>query len=162
MSTAKKVRKILFRIILSCMIALIMSPYFLMLVNPLRRPQSMLTNYVLRLAPVGTDMYDVLAIIENHRGWNTRGINYSSGFRHPRPSTVVPDWRDAPLLPSGWTLTEWNNVMVGDKSIRVRGRHWPASYPVVGLLMNTVVTIYWGFDADGKLIEVFVTQSSAQ
>ena len=50
--------------------------------------------------------------------------------------------------------------IVGDKSIAVwAGDYWPASLPLVGVFFRTSVSIFWGFDEDGKLIEIYARQS---
>ena len=105
----------------------------------------MATDYVLRLTPIGMDMEEVISIVENHRNWSIRSINYEWGFSHP-------------LHASG--------SIVGEKSITAWGHpagsgYWPAPIPVpiYGWFFRTVVSIFWGFDEDGKLIEIYVRQS---
>ena len=148
MKTLKKIKKLLLWTLLICIIALVLSPYFLMLVNPMRRPESMATNYILRLTPLGTDMEEVISIVENHRSWNIAWIRHDRGFPHPQPHTITPRPEERPFI-------------VGDKSIRVdAGRFWPADIqPIMGLFMETIVSIFWGFDENGRLTEVYVWKS---
>jgi len=115
-----------------------------MIRNPMRRPSSMPTNYVLSLTPLGTHIDDVISIVENHRDWIVERTDREQGFVHPAPHTIRP-------LSEGWP------VVVGDKSIRVRSE----PYRPFGLLTRTVVAVHYGFDADGYLIEVYVWRSSS-
>jgi len=116
-----------------------------MIPNPMRRPHGMATNYILRLTPIGMDINEVLYIIEGHRNWHIGTPNFERGFLRP------PDV---------------SSSRVGEKSITARGHplgsgYWPAPIPVPiwPWFFRTIVSIYWGFDADGKLIEVYVHQS---
>ena len=109
----------------------------------MRRPNPMPTNYVLSLTPLGTHIDDVISIVENHKDWNISMINRERGFVHPTPHDIRP-------LSEGWP------IIIGDKSIIV-----DAGYYRVGLLSRTVVSIHYGFDTDGYLVEVFVWRSTA-
>ena len=138
----KSKKGLLTKVILCCLIVLIISPYLLMLVTPMRRPESMSTNYVLRLTPIGMDMEEVIKIVENHRNWSIAWISYERGFPHPR-------------------IVSAGTYIVGDKSMRVNMRSfWPANMPLVGLFMEMIVSIFFGFDEDGKLTDVYVWKSS--
>ena len=107
----------------------------------------MATNYVLRLTPIGMDMDEVIRIVRNHRNWDIAWTSHESGFSHPQ-LRYITDVRNEGLH------------IIGDKSIRVdAGRFWPADIPIMGLFMETMASIFWGFDEDGKLIEVYVWRS---
>jgi len=128
------------KIIICCVLAFVMFRIIPILANPMRRPETMSTNYVLNLTPIGTDMEDVIDILEGHRNWHINSPNFERGFRHPLDDSIV-----------------------GEKSITARGHpsgsgFWPAYMPIYGWLLRTTVSIFWGFDEDGKLIEVFVRQ----
>ena len=147
----KNIKKRLLKIIICCALCcvpvLLVLPYILMLVNPMRRPEPMVTSYVLRLTPIGTDMEEVIRTVENHRNWRVWWINYDRGFSHPRPHTITPYPEEYPFV-------------VGDKSMRVEvGRVWPTNTPVLGYFMEMIVSIFWAFDEDGRLIEVYVWRS---
>jgi len=143
-----KVIKLLLCAALFFILALIVLPFILMLVNPMRRPEAMAKNYVLRLTPLGMDIEEVVGIVENHRNWRITQVSYEWGFPHPRPHTLIP-------IPEEWPY------VVGDMSIRVdMDRFWPTNVPIVGFLMETIVTIFWGFDANGVLTDVYVWSSS--
>ena len=104
--------------------------------NPLRRPQEHIKNEILKLTPIGTSMEDVIKIIQSKRQWEIDYISHEHGYR--RPGT--PDIPDIAL--GGETI-------VGEKSIRV----------FVGEYRNifiTSVTIFWGFDKNSKLVEIYV------
>jgi len=124
-------------------LAMIMVYTIPMIWNPMRRPNPMPTNYVLNLTPLGTHIDDVINTVENHRDWRVERINLEQGFVDRRRSSSEGGWR--------------NPVIIGNKSVRVR----VPPYRPVGLLSQTVVAIYYGFDADGYLIEVFVFRSTA-
>jgi len=101
----------------------------------------MVRNHILRLTPIGTNMNDVIEVIDANENWRIWQISYEWGFEHPRGSVIDP-------------------VFIGDKFIRVyAGRYWPAMVPVGGFLMETSVSIFWGFDEDGELIEVSVLKA---
>ena len=112
-----------------------------MIYNPVRRPRFMVRNHVLRLTPMGTHIDDAAAIIEGIGGWRMARVNYERGFLLPAPSDPFGD-------------------AVGYMSIRVWARpYWPGNLPIIGLLAQTSTSIFWGFDADGKLTDVYVWKS---
>ncbi len=104
--------------------------------NPLRWSQGHIRNNTLKLTPIGTSMENVVKIIESKEKWKIDNINYERGYR--RPGTPNP--ADAAL---------GRETIVGEKSIRV----------LIGEYRNiftTSVTVFWGFDENGKLIDVYV------
>jgi len=103
-----------------------------MIDNPIRRPSTIALNYVLRITPVGTHIDDVIGIVENHRDWRIRDINRERGFFHPLPP--------AP-----------SSSIVGEQSIIVHLQY--IFIVVVG------VSIFYAFDADGYLTEVYMRRS---
>lgn len=108
--------------------------------EPIRMPRFMVRNHVLRQTPMGMHMDDVIEVIEGNSNWRIAFISYESGF-------VLPTSGD-----------RFNTT--GDKSIRVwAGEYWPSSVPIMGLMMETAVSIFWGFDADGNLTDVYVWKS---
>lgn len=96
--------------------------------NPLRKSEDGIRKNILAITPLGTEFVDVLSIISKEK-WEIRYVSESKGFYHQgmRPSKVV-----------------------GDKSIQV----FLGSYQ--GLPFKASVVVYWGFDADGKLIDIWV------
>ena len=112
-----------------------------MIADPIRRPRPMVRNYVLRLTPMGTDIDEVVRILENVEGWTIMFVDYNLGFTLP----TAPNPYD---------------TAIGNQSIRVfAGNYWPSNFPIIGLIQWTTVSIFWGFDEDGKLIEVYVRKS---
>jgi hypothetical protein len=96
--------------------------------NPLRRSPEYLRAYVLELTPLGSEFEHVLCVIDDN-GWVARFVNESSGFVHQeiRPLTVI-----------------------GEKSIRAS----LGDYQDIPFEAN--VTVFWGFDAEGKLLDIWV------
>jgi len=139
------IKKIIFMTLIVLIVLIIFIPYILMFFNPVRRPSELSRNYILRLTPIGMDMDDVIEILDGYRDWHINTPNYERGFSHPLHSS--------------------GNI-VGVKSITAWGHpsgggFWPAPIPIpiYGWFFRTVVSISWGFDEDGKLIDVFVRQS---
>ena len=148
MKMFKKFRKYILLVIISFAGIVIISPLVLMVSNPMHRPEPMIRDYVLRLTPKGMSMEDAIAVIENNDACGPPSISYNSGFAHPMHN--APGWPVSPL--TGVSIVE-----IGDKSIRVvDGPFRPSSIPIMGLILQTRVSIFWGFDEDGKLIEVYV------
>ena len=128
------------------LIILLFWPLIPMVFNPMRRPQSLIRRHVLMLTPIGMSMENVLMVIENNDQWGNPSVNYETGFPHPRHN--VPGWPVSPL--TGISI-------VGDQSIRVFVEPYrPSNVPILGLFAETRVTIFWGFDENGNLIEVYV------
>ena len=121
-------------------IVCILLPVTLMIINPMQRPAFMIRNQVLSLTPIGTHIDDVIIVIESNENWHWNGHISGAGFRCYRQQ-------------------RW----IGERSIRAGcGAHWPSAIffrPIMGLLTETSTTIFWGFDEDGKLIDVYVHQS---
>jgi len=111
-----------------------------MIYNPMRRPASMIRNHILRHTPIGTCIDEVIKVIENNERWGIPSVNRSSGFIVQ--GVGVPNLRAF--------------TVVGDQSIQTR----PEIYNVI-LFHERRTRIFWGFDEDGKLIQVFVSSSFA-
>ena len=141
-SKIKRMLKIAFWLVM----LILFFPVLLIPFNPMRRPQPYLTNHILRLTPIGMCIDDVIAVVENNNHWGRPSVSRTSGFVHPR--RYVPGW---PVF----SLT--GTSIIGDKSVQVFVNPLrPSSIPVFGLLMETSMTIFWGFDEEGKLIEIYV------
>ena len=115
-----------------------------LLTNLARRPRGMIRNYILRVTPIETSIEDVIEIIESRDDWGIANVDYERGFspysfRGP-PPVGQPD------IPR-----------IGEKSIIVNIGSYRAWY---GWFLHTGVSVSWGFDADGKLIEVHVRKVS--
>ena len=119
-----------------------------MIANPMRRPHAIATNYVWRLTPVGTHIDDVIEVIENRGDWRIHGISREGGFAHPRLRGPDHGWPESPTT---------GHAIVGEQSIRAHPEVYRAWYK---LFIPTRVSIFWGFDADGYLLEIFVWKDS--
>ena len=113
-----------------------------MILNPARRPDNMVRNYLLNLTPLGTNISDVINIVEGRNDWDVRRIDHERGF-------TVTNF----ALPGG----DPNRVIVvGEMSVRVHigttRLVWHAWPP----LINWFVEAFWGFDESGNLIEIRV------
>ena len=106
-----------------------------MIYNPMRRTSPMIRNYILRHTPIGMWIDEVMEVIECHQTWGVPSVNRNSGF--------IIQGSGVPSLPLF--------SVVGYKSIQTR----PERYSVP-LFHERGIRIFWGFDDDGKLIEVFV------
>ena len=133
---------LLITILLIAILAELLVPVVL---NPMRRPAPMIRNHVLRLAPIGTCIEDVIEIVENNERWGAPIINRESGFSHPRG--IVPDWPVGELRAVS---------IVGNQNIRTSAERYSNWLIRLLLLGERSVRIFWGFDEDGKLIEVYV------
>ena len=115
---------------LICLIIFVVAFIAFIFSNPLRRPVGVIRNDILKLTPIGSDMDDVLSVINRKvrsDGWRIMNISHISGYAdYSRPGSPT----------------------VGAKRIVVHmGRSrtgWIA------------VTVSWGFDEEGKLIDVYV------
>lgn len=101
---------------------------FLVFSSPLRQSEERIREDILMMTPLGSKFEYVLSILSKEK-WEIRYVSESKGFYH---QGVIP--------PKG----------VGDKSIKA----FLGSYQ--GLPFKASVVVYWGFDADGKLIDIWV------
>ncbi len=127
-------KTMIYTLIVLSVIVLIVA--IILLLNPLRRSQEQIKNDILKLTPMGTSMEDVIKIIESKKQWEIDYISHEHGYR--RPGT--PEYSDIAL---------GRETIVGEKSIRV----------LVGEYRNifiTSVTVFFGFDKNSKLIEIYV------
>lgn len=134
------------RVILLLLICLVLVTIIQLLVNPMRRPVSSARNHLLRHTPIGTDMQDVIAFIDSRSDWEIGFICHERGFRHPNPGFIPGQFTDEELR---------NPIVIGNQSIRVFAGRYLAWYKLM-FLVPTDVSIFWGFDEDGKLIEIHV------
>jgi len=109
-----------------------------MIYNPMRRPAPLIRLHILRHIPIGTCIEEAVEVIENNERWGAPVINRYSGFWHP---TLFVDG------PDGSRIT----AIIGEQSVQA----WPEIYNVP-LFHERRVRIFWGFDEEGKLMEVFV------
>ena len=116
---------------------------FSMIFNPLRRPAPMIMNHILRHTPIGMEMEEVIRIIENNERLGSPIINRDGGFSHPNPRA------------SPWDYSERvGALIIGSKSVQTR-HAYDVSLLVFGFLTRNA-RVLWGFDENGKLIDVYV------
>lgn len=108
-----------------------------MIYSPMRRPESMVRNHILRHTQIGMSMEEVIEIIENRGNWGNPIINRSNGFLHP---TLFVDGPDGSRT----------RAIIGEQSIQSRHRYSIPLFP------DRSIRVFWGFDESGKLIEVYV------
>lgn len=97
----------------------------------LRRPVSMIENSLLRLAPIGSSTDDVLRAVEA-KGWE-HSVVRNVGFLKQKAMHHA--------------------AVVGSSSLE-------AHLGDYGVFFRTSVDAYWGFDRDGRLLEVWVWKTT--
>jgi len=122
---------------LCAVLVIILVVFIAIFSNPLRWSDAYVRNHVLKLTPIGMSMEDVIVVIEGQEAWETRYIDYESGYLSRGP--LVPD---RPVSFSGYSI-------IGEKSIRALVGEYK-------YLLVTSVTVFWGFDENSELIEVEV------
>ncbi|MBQ7012194.1 MAG: hypothetical protein IJN63_10855 [Clostridia bacterium] len=100
------------------------------LFNPLRRSAEQITEDILELTPIGSSMEDVIRVIESKKSWEWSGEVYPFGFlKQPPP----PEERTEVGVQSiDVFLGDYRNIFV------------------------TSVTVFWAFDENSVLIDVWV------
>jgi len=83
---------------------------------------------------------EAIEVIGSNGQWGDPVINRSSGFFHP-----------AGIVPGGWPVSEVTGVsIIGDQSVQACYRY------NIPLFLDRIVRIFWGFDENGELIDVYV------
>lgn len=96
----------------------------------LRRSPTSIRESVLSLAPLGSSPETIMALVKKE-GWKSQGFNTRSGFLKQEPPS--------------------KSEVIGTSHIQASlGHHW--TFP----FLRTDVTAYWGFDKDGRLIDVWI------
>lgn len=121
-------------IIVGILLALLTIP---MIFNPMRRPAPLIRHHVLWRTPIGMCIEEVIEIIENNERWGRPIINRESGFRNPSLSVDGADGRPT-------------SATIGEQSVQTNHRYG------IPLFLDRSVRIWWGFDENGKLIDVYV------
>jgi hypothetical protein len=119
--------------ILISIILIILMAVMIVLSNPHRKSEERIRKAMLELTPIGTSMENVIKLIESHKKWKIKKTSYEHGYG-------IDKWG---------TPGENRNIYIGVKSIKV----YLGCY---GIIINTSVTVYWGFDEDGNLIDIAV------
>ncbi|MDR2650343.1 MAG: hypothetical protein LBB94_11610 [Clostridiales bacterium] len=155
MSAFKRLKITPMRVLLIILLGIVIVTFIPMVFNPIRRPQKMVRNYILRLTPIGTHIDDVVKFIESKQEWTVLYINYKMGYAHL--GEPIPGW---PVITrtipgSDGSITTRRTSIIGDKSIRAYLGEYYAWYT---LGYHTAVSVFWCFDKGGKLIEVYVSK----
>jgi len=146
MKDIKKQRSfpIIFLVILTFLALTIIIP---MVTTPMRRPETMFRNYILRITPMGTNIEDVIHVIENTDDWGGAFVCYEFGFSPRDPGHFGPHGLEG--------IPELSRIGEMSVSSHMGVHHaWYRWFP----LMEFSVTVFWAFDEDGKLIEVFISR----
>ena len=109
-----------------------------LLVNPLLRSNEGIRRYMLKSTPIGMSMEDVVRIIGDNTNWRITETN-DTGY------TLING------IPSFFprNLPSSTGTIVGEKSLRV----YIGDYRIFFI---TSVEVYYGFDAELKLIDITV------
>jgi hypothetical protein len=110
--------------------------------NPLRKSETYIREYLLKLTPLGTDMDDVIDIIKAKNKWKIFYVDNSIGYY------LSPNGR-----PSEGARVYPETSIVGKKSIRV-------VLGIYGLVFKTGVSAYYGFDEMNLLIEISIKKDT--
>ena len=118
---------------LICLFAVALSVVMFILSNPILRPYIVVRNEILQLTPIGMDIVDVLAIINEKAetdDWSTRGGGIEGGEGRFRGQDFgFPE------------LKEERGIVVSTE------RHWDS---------RIALNVAWGFNGEGKLIKIYV------
>ncbi|MFT5129733.1 MAG: hypothetical protein ACI8W8_003362 [Rhodothermales bacterium] len=106
--------------------------------NPLRRPTREIEKKLTRLTPLGSDKDDVIQAIRDKFGEDV--VSYAGGFERVHAASTER---------RGWS------EVVGSSSLKV----YLGEYRWFILLGVTSVTVFWAFDEDDRLIEVWVRKT---
>ena len=149
----KKVKKIMIYISLG-LLAIIMIPaafFGLRIVfdlgNPLRQSAEQIREDILELTPIGMSMdeaVEALTTIGNERNWGHVSVNHGRG--------VLYDELGFPSRPEDRALNR--RTIIGEHSIR-------ASIGGYQNFFRTFVVVWWAFDENAELIEIYVKKQIA-
>jgi len=124
------IKKIIICILIT-ILAIIIAAVTLTLLTPSRRSVEKIKKDILKLTPIGSSMEHVKKIINEYDTWELMYISTTSGFLKQDASKPI--------------------TVIGEQSIRVfMGEHYDL------FIFTTSVCIFWGFDGDGKLIDVWI------
>jgi hypothetical protein len=131
-------RKKIMVILLSFLCFVVLVTIIPMVMHPYRRPQGMVRNHILRITPIGTDIEDVIDILQSRDDFGLLHIDFEGGFR------ASPAERHVGIEDMGEML-----VSTGLGVYRNAWHTWPP-------FITQTVGASWIFNEDGKLIEVLI------
>ena len=114
-----------------------------MITQPYRRPRRMARNRILQITPLGTSIEDVIKILEERDEFKHIHVDFENGFSLSGHSPPPREGRVS------------NVPRVGEMHVRVPLGGYRVWY-VMLFLADVRVSAAWGFDSDGKLIEIHV------
>ena len=114
-------------LLFSCILTTVTIIIIIFLLNPLWQPAPLIRANMLNLTPKDTSMEEVIRVIKEN--WEWEGYIADVGYLR---QDVTP------------------RVRIGEKSIKV----FQGKYPFV--IFYTYVTVYYGFDENDKLIDIWV------
>ena len=134
---------------LIALLVIIVVAVLVSLSNPLRKSQEEIRGNMLKLTPVGMSMEDVLKVIESNKKWETMYVSHEHG------------------IPQGELGKA--GTPIGEKSIRAHIGEYTGKWYFDGNILHTIyiaslkeyVDVFWAFDEDSKLIEIYVVKSAA-
>ncbi len=109
-------------------LALISILILITIINPIRWPRPLIEIYINTITPTGTSFEDVMSEVES-RDWAISHSSQTQGFYDQRANP---------------------NKVVGNMSIRASLGDYQ------GFPLKTNVTVFWGFDKSGALIDTWV------
>ena len=118
-----------------------------MISNPLRWPEAIIKTKLLLDNPLGTSMTEVSSYIKK-KGWAIRHVDEKQGFFFQKKPCDLNN--GAKLVRN---MFGYDDCIVGSKSIRASlGNYWA--------IFITNVTVFWGFNEEEKLIDVWVWKTN--
>jgi hypothetical protein len=124
------------KIIWSALFVLLAVAASLVFLNPLRRDEAYIHDWLLRQAPIGSSVGEVKSIIAKH-GWKL-DCDWQSTAEHP------PLSHSERMYP----------YVAGSRVIGAYLGHYQ------GLPWRIDVDVFWGYDSQGKLIDVYVRKDA--
>ena len=135
-------------VIVTILLILIISPFVRILFdlqNPLRQSHEQIREEILELTPIGTSMDDVFRVVESNEKWKI------DEYRNQNQGYLVP-------------ATVSTSEPIGEKSVKANIGVYSGEFrfntdPINAFwfaIFTTGVNVYWAFDENSKLIEVFV------
>ncbi|MBQ8514068.1 MAG: hypothetical protein IJ496_01550 [Ruminococcus sp.] len=121
---------------LMAVLSVVLISSIILMLNPLRWPEKMLRQQLLRQTPVGTDIDEVIQYLESQDEWEIIYVNHTAGYHYF----------------DGRPYEAGVGAEIGEQSIRV----------YLGEYRNPLavdVNVFYAFDGDGKLMDAAIMKS---
>ena len=135
-----KVMKRIMVIVLLLLAVILLVDLIPRIINPIQRPNNMLKNYILKITPLGTNLDDVVEVINNKDDWGSANLR---------------DYGLYPAYPTEPYMEDRERPRIGEKTVSTNIGSY-RSLRDVFFLMRVGVAIFWVFDAEDILIDVHV------